>query len=459
MKNRKILLLCLLLFYTLNIIASDVLTLDSALTLAAKNNSEIKKARYEISRAKAAKNEVRGNYFPQVEINGGGYHALNPILEYGINDIPNANVRDLLNTLYAEYGATAGLPNSIEVFQQTAVASAVAVQPIYMGGKITAGNKLANVGIKAAELQSDITQRDVLLSVEENYWLIVGLEEKRQTINSVQMLLDTLHFQVQRAITAGVAMSNDLLSVELRQNEIEEQRLKLDNGIALARLALSYSIGISVDSIKELECIASTDSVLPLINRSSTTHRPEHQLLKYKIQSEELQKRMTLANALPQIAIGATYSYLGFSSTKYKSDDNRLPTGNSWNSRDNGLLFVSVKIPLSSWGMTSYKLKQHEALITEAEIDQLDLTQKMTLQENQAYNAMEEAYSQITRQQNGVKSAKENLRLMRINYEAGLTSITELLQAQTLLLQAENNLSDAKISYRIHKRKYEALTK
>lgn len=108
--------------------------------------------------------------------------------------------------------------------------------------------------------------------------------------------------------------------------------------------------------------------------------------------------------------------------------------------------------------MTSYKLKQHSASIAEAQIDKLNLTQKMTLQEKQAHNSMTEAYSQIKRQQNGLISAQENLRLTRLNYDAGLTGITELLQAQTLLLQAQNNLTDARIEYRVNKRKYEALT-
>lgn len=459
MKRHILLSIIVLLFAgTSNIIADNILTLDSALTLAVKNNLDIKKSQMEISRAKAVKNEVRGNYFPRVEIMGGAYHALNPILEYSIDDIPNANARDILNSLYAEYGAAMGLQKSLQVFQQTAMASATAVQPVFMGGKITAGNKLADIGVKAADLQSDVTKRDILLTVEENYWLIIGLEEKRQTIEAVELLLDTLHFQVQKAIAAGVAMNNDLLSVELRQNEIEEQQQKLNNGIKLARLALSYNIGIPVDSIKELQNRVDNDTILPSFEENVISNRPEHQLLDCKIKSEELQKKMALADALPQIAIGATYSYFGFSSTKYKTGSNALPSGNIWNNRDNGLLFLTVKIPLSSWGMTSYKLKQHSASIAEAQIDKLNLTQKMTLQEKQAHNSMTEAYSQIKRQQHGLISAQENLRLTRLNYDAGLTGITELLQAQTLLLQAQNNLTDARIEYRVNKRKYEALT-
>ncbi|MGN0187561.1 MAG: TolC family protein [Paludibacteraceae bacterium] len=440
------------------VLADVTLTLDSALTLAATNNRSLKKASQEVLRAKAVRNEARSNYFPQVQLQGGAYHALDPLLEYSASDVPNASARDLLNTLYADYGVALGLPNSIALLQQTTVASAVAVQPVYMGGKIVAGNRLATVGTQAAELQAEITARDLMQSVEESYWLVVGLEEKQQTISSVQLLLDTVHYQVAKAIEAGVAMRSDLLTVELRQNEIAAQQLRLQNGIGLARRALAQSIGVAVDSLGTLQPVPTTDSILPAPTTDSVAQRPEHELLALQVKAEQLQKRMTLAETLPQIAVGATYSYVGFSSSNYKTDACALPSGAAWNGRRNGLLFVTVKIPLTDWWKTGHRLQQHNALIEEARLEQADLTEQMVLQEQQAYDAMTEAAAQIVRQQTSVRSAEENLRLSRLNYNAGLAGITELLQAQALLLQAENDLTDARIAWRVNAQRYRRLT-
>ncbi|MGM9746107.1 MAG: TolC family protein [Paludibacteraceae bacterium] len=459
MKRMRIIAIMLLWCLGVAQVSADAtLTLDSALTLAETNNRSLKKAAQEIRRAKAVRNEARSNYFPQVQLQGGAYHALDPLLTYSASDVPNASARDLLNTLYADYGVALGLPNSIALLQQATFASAVAIQPVYMGGKVVAGNRLAAVGSQAAELQAEITARDVMQSVEESYWLVVRLEEKQHTLTSVQLLLDTVHYQVAQAIKAGVAMRSDLLAVELRQNEITAQQLRLQNGIGLARRALAQSIGVAADSLGTLQAVPPTDSILPTPATDGAAQRPEHELLALQVRAEQLQKRMTLADALPQIALGATYSYVGYSSSKYKTASCDLLSGTAWNGRRNGLVFVMLKIPLTDWWQVSHRLQQHDALIEKARLEQADLTEKMVLQEQQVGDAMAEAAAQMVCRQTAVQSAEENLRLSRLNYNAGLVGITELLQAQALLLQAENDLTDARIAWRVNAQHYRRLT-
>ncbi|MGN0235627.1 MAG: TolC family protein, partial [Paludibacteraceae bacterium] len=162
--------------------STDTLSLDSALALARQNNRTLLMAQQDIRKAEALRKEARTNYFPQVNLQAGGYHAYNPILEYSVSEIPNAAARDLLLTLYNDYGIALGLPDRLALFQQGAMATATAVQPLYMGGKIVAGNRLAEVGVQAARYQADITERDLMQQTEEMYWLVVNLEEKQQTI-------------------------------------------------------------------------------------------------------------------------------------------------------------------------------------------------------------------------------------------------------------------------------------
>jgi len=103
-------------------------------------------------------------------------------------------------------------------------------------------------------------------------------------------------------------------------------------------------------------------------------------------------------------------------------------------------------------------MKQSNADMSIAMADRRDLEQKMTLQEQQVYDSINEAAALMVRQNSSVASARENFRLARVNYDAGLIGITDVLQAQSLLLQAENDLTDARISYLVNSARYKALT-
>ena len=164
-----LLLLIVVAMHTLSIKA-QVLTIDSCLSLARQNNKELRYAELNIEKAQQVKNQAFTNYFPQVKATAIGYHSLHPMVEVGIDDINNASVRDLLTTLYGNYGAALGLDNTISLFQYGYQAGVTALQPVYMGGKIVAGNQLAKVGVEAARLQTQITERDLLEQVEERYW-------------------------------------------------------------------------------------------------------------------------------------------------------------------------------------------------------------------------------------------------------------------------------------------------
>ena len=159
--------------------AVEPLTLDSCLTLAKHNNPELRKAQLEIDKAQQVKAQAFTKYFPKIQASAGAFHALHPLVELTIDDIGNASVRELLNYVYVNYGDALHMSNSINLFQYGYTAGVTAVQPVFAGGKIVAGNKLAKVGVEAAKLQAEITERDVLQQVEESYWLLYGLQQKR----------------------------------------------------------------------------------------------------------------------------------------------------------------------------------------------------------------------------------------------------------------------------------------
>lgn len=424
---------------------SCLLSLDSCKALALQNNLEIKNAALDVEAAQEVKKQAFTKYFPNVSAMAGGYYAAKPLFEYGIDDINNANARQWLHNLYFEYGAAMGLPDRISLCENGVLTGAMVLQPVYMGGQIVNGNRLAKVGVEAAELQGELTQDRVLQQVEEYYWLIVSLQEKQKTLQQATTFLDTLKRDVNAAAEAGLVSKNDPLKVKLKWNEVYYNLEKVQNGIRLATDALGQMIGqdhgilILTDTIGEISEWQARwkDPGAAVLGRKET------QLLDLQVSAEELKKKMTLGETLPHLTVGGTASYGNLVFDHYTA---------------NALAFVTLQVPLTGWWEASHKLKQHDILIQKSENERADLLQKMYLEVMQAWNNVGEAYNQYKLMGLALQDAEANLLDAKANYDAGLIPVSELLEAQTLYMQARNQRTDALIDLKIKAERYKLLT-
>lgn len=424
---------------------SCLLSLDSCKALALRNNLEIKNAALDVEAAQEVKKQAFTKYFPNVSAMAGGYYAAKPLFEYGIDDINNANARQWLHNLYFEYGAAMGLPDRISLCENGVLTGAMVLQPVYMGGQIVNGNRLAKVGVEAAELQGELTQDRVLQQVEEYYWLIVSLQEKQKTLQQATTFLDTLKRDVNAAAEAGLVSKNDPLKVKLKWNEVYYNLEKVQNGIRLATDALGQMIGqdhgilILTDTIGEISEWQARwkDPGAAVLGRKET------QLLDLQVSAEELKKKMTLGETLPHLTVGGTASYGNLVFDHYTA---------------NALAFVTLQVPLTGWWEASHKLKQHDILIQKSENERADLLQKMYLEVMQAWNNVGEAYNQYKLMGLALQDAEANLLDAKANYDAGLIPVSELLEAQTLFMQAQNQRTDALIDLKIKAERYKLLT-
>lgn len=439
MRRNKYIWVLVLLLCSMGLKAAP-LTLDSCLRLAQENNPAIRRAELEVERAEQVRMQALTKFFPQVQATAVGFHALEPMVEVSLDDIGQASVRELLTLLYGQFGEALGLGNTVSLFQHGVSAGVTAVQPVFMGGKIIAGNQLAKVGVEAAQLQEQMTRRDLLEEVEESYWLVVGLQDKRRTLEHVTLLMDTVEHIVAVAVQSGLALETDLMQVEMKRSELERQRILLESGLGLARRALAHSIG--VDAIGEVE---SADVLREQPSVSASAERVEQQLLALKTRATELERTMTIADALPRVVVGASYGY-------GRTDVNILRDGmGGWN----GALFAMVSVPLTGWWETGHRIKEKSIVVEQARLEQQDLMVKLGLRSEQARDEMLVAAMLVEQAERAVNLAAKRAHLSEVGYRAGTVSVTELLTAEVDLMQAENELTDARIAYRVRLRRYQ----
>jgi outer membrane protein TolC len=316
--------------------------------------------------------------------------------------------------------------------------------PIYTGGRIRNGNKLAGIGEEVSICQKEMTTNEVIAKTEEYFWTLQSFKEKEKTIKTYQTMLDSLARDVENYTKAGLAQQNDLLKVKLKQNELKTNLFKLKNGIEMTKRALCQHIGLVYDTSLVFnpknewptEAIELTDPSQLVQNRS------EYKMLNAAVDAQKLQKNMARGEFMPQLAlVGAGFTYDAMDKTS-----------------GNAMLMLNLSIPISDWWGGSHKIKQQKIKMDEAQSNLEENTELMVLQIRQGANEISETQYQIRISQESVKQAAENLRVSEDNYKAGVIGISDLLEAQAVFQQAMDNQTDAQCQLQIKIAKYKSMT-
>ncbi|HPT30479.1 MAG TPA: TolC family protein [Prolixibacteraceae bacterium] len=417
------------------------LSLDSCLNLAVRNNFRIKQAASEVAQSEQLKKSAFTNYFPKVNA---GFSAVK-MSDYLIkSSIPQMNLPvydgNPVNLRTAtQFAYFPGL--SLNLVDYMNLGYAMAAQPIFTGGRIFYGNKLAGTGYEISQQKKSMTETEVMVRTEELYWTTLSLMEKLGTVDSYQKLLDTLNRDVTAALNAGLVKRNDLLKVRLKQNELEENRRKLTEGIELSKKALCQHIGIPYDNSLGL-----TDTVGTMVNPLqivvdpdlAVRNRNEYKMLEKAVHAEKLQKKMVMGEYLPQVSVGVAGVY-----TDVMDKTDEL-----------GIAFATVSIPISDWWGGSHKIRQSQAKVESAGYRLQETGELLSLQITQVQNELNQNFFHIGYAEKSLNLAQENLKITRDNYDAGTAGMSELLEAQSVLEEALNNLTEAKCNYQISLAKY-----
>ena len=434
MKKITIILLCCFCF-TMRITAQRSYSLTQIKDSAIANNISVRAARHNIAMSEEQSKEAFTKYFPNVSGTALWFNANKGMAEVKVNPselIPSSLSQTLSAILPAELLAPLASPLTVSMMKNGTIAGITAVQPIYAGGQIANGNRLAKVGEDVSHLQLRLSENQVEKQAEEYFWQLASLQEKMKTLDAVDALLSDIHKDVEVAVKAGVILRNDLLQVELRQNDMASQRLKLENGISIVRLLLSQYCGLR-DTTFVITYHSDTVPALEIqMDHNQALHNTvEYQLLGKQVEATTLQKKMAVGENLPTLAVGAGYNY-----------HNLLERDHTF-----GMVFATVSVPISSWWGGSHAIKRREIERQKALEQMEDNAQLLQIRMQNAWNSLGEAMQQIQLARRGEEQAAENLRLQRNYYRAGTSRMSDLLEAQLLYQQACDKYTDAYINY------------
>lgn len=402
-------------------------TLEECRRMALENNRKLIRGRLDVGMAEQSRHEAFTRYFPTVSAAGTIFGADHGMMQMDLA-LPLPGMNGPISMSMLKHGKMAGL---------------TALQPVFAGGQIVNGNKLARLGEDVSRFRLELTEKEVLETTERYFWQIVSLREKLRTIGVIEQQLERVRHDVELAVRAGLKTRNDLLRVELRQQEIGSSRLTVENGIGTGRMLLAQYIGVpnadvSCEEFGEPE----TPVSLYMSPEEAVLRRTEYLLLEKNVEAEKLRKRMELGKNLPTVGVGAGYMYHDL-------------TGKD---TDFGMVFAGVSVPISSWWGGAHAMKRQRLKMERAENERDEAVEMMQVEIQQCWNELQEAYKQILIARESIESATENLRLNNDYFNAGTVALTDLLDAQTLLQQSRNRYTDACTDYRVKKARYLRVT-
>ncbi len=431
-----------LLFLFPSTLPSQVLTIDSCKKAALQNNWEIKQALMDLEAAQEIKKETFTNYFPKISA-GATVMRFN---DYFIKE----NVPQMNLPVYD--GNPANIPNatqftyfpgmSLNILDYLNIGYIIAAQPIFTGGRIINGNKLATTAVDIKRIQLQNIQIEALIKTEELFWQNIVLQKKINSLNAYINLLDTLRKEVEITYRAGLVQRTDVLKVELKQNEMHVKKIKLSNAIDLSRKALFQHIGLPYDSTSILgyDTFKIENPYLFKVNfEQIVKNRLEYHLMENAVKAQQLQKKITTGEYLPQLSIGVAGLFTDMM--------NKTST--------NGLVFATLSIPISDWWGGSHKIKEQKAKLNEVEYKFAQTNEILQLQIYKTFNELTESYFQVENAKRSVESATENLKITNDNFKAGIIKISELLEAQAEYQKALDELTESQCKYQIAKANYQ----
>lgn len=316
-------------------------------------------------------------------------------------------------------------------------------QPVYMGGKIQAYNRIARYGETLAAAQKDAAAAQVILATDEAYWGIVSLAHKKELADSYLSLLEKLSQDVAAMKREGVATRSDELSVEVRLNEARMTQTRVQDGLVLAKMNLAMICGIPMESdfslADDVPQADRQDAPLHIDMENAVDRRREIQSLSLAVDMYREKQHIVRSDYLPSLAVTGGYLY---------SSPNLF---NGFSTSPKGMFNVGVmlRVPIFSWNERGHKMKVAKA---ETEIARLELDEareKVELQINQSSFYLRSARKTADMSASNLEKACENLRYAQLAYREGVSTLTQVFEAQTAWLSAHSQDIDARIDLRM----------
>ncbi|MEW5676774.1 TolC family protein [Flavobacterium enshiense] len=411
--------------------AQDVkeLTLKDALTFALENKADAKKAKLNVENSNHQIAEVRAMALPQLSINAG--LTYNPILQQSA--LPGEIINRPGEVIMVPFG---------QKWNSNAVATLT--QNLF--------NQSVFTGLKAAKTTRDfytinqqLTEEQLIEKVSGSYYQVYVTKQQlaiaTNNLESTKKVRDIIKGQFEN----GLAKKIDLDRISVKVSNLEAGRQQLTNAVQLQENTLKFFIGMPMEQQIKLPENTLEVTAEAFTDKVESSKRTEMALLKKQQQLLTFQKKAYQAEYYPTLSLSANYGYQGLG--KEFPWFAKPADGVYWT--DFSSVGLNLHIPVFSGFGTRSKVRQAEVSLKKVEEDIKDTELALNYGFENAKTQINNSIINIKTQKENADLAKTVLENTKNNYINGLASLTELLDAENALSEAQNNYTTAQLEYKL----------
>lgn len=397
----------------------EPLTLAEALERARATSPRLDQLEALRQAAAAGLAGARAERMPRVDV-AAGYTRNSDVPEFTLN-LPGIGSRTLFPNIPDNWRAHAGL-----------------TLPLWTAGRIEGGIAAAGRQLEAAGLDATGARSDLLLETRNAYWSLVTARASARVLAEALESYEAHLTDARNRFDFGVAARNEILSVQVERDRAELSRLAAENAAEVANANLVRLTGLPpgtrIDPTEPLDAPNAPDQEVEALVTAAEEARPELAALQQRIEAAKAAVGVRRAGNRPQAGLSLGYDYA-------RPNPRILPPRDefegSWSAG------VSVSLTAFDGGRTAAAVAQAEAQVTALESQLEEARQGLRLEVTARLFELRNARATLAVTNGTIEAARENLRVARDRYREGVIPSSELLDAETALLRAGLDQTDA----------------
>jgi outer membrane protein len=392
--------------------SEEIYTLEDSISKAIANSYRLRARQERMDQAEFAKNQARADFFPKLGTTY-SYNRLSEPLIFRSTLAPGADIAVSDQNNYRWSG--------------------VVRQPIFTGFGLISTYKLAELGIDQSELEFELEKMELVLRVKEAYFNVLAAD-KAVEVAEKNVESRTWTVKVARSFfDVGMIPINDVLRAEVELANTEQALVRAVNAAMVTRAQFNTVLVRPIHAPVMLEAILTYSPVKSDYEdyvEKALSNRPEMKILDVNILQTSQRIRLAKSRYYPEVNV--TYEYI-------KEGDDPSVSGSPFHDANRWEVLAVLSWTFWEWGKTYYAGREQESVMRQLVQTKHDVEDGIRLEVKDAVLGLETAEKNIPTTQKAVTQGEENLRVNEERYKAQVTTITDLLDAQTLLAQAREN--------------------
>ncbi|AQX07639.1 TolC family protein [Elizabethkingia ursingii] len=409
--------------------AQQTVSLKNAIQYALQNKADAIKAQLNVRNSEYQIAEAKAGALPT--LTGTGALNYNPILQK----------TPLPDDLIGQPGTVVMVPFG----QKWNSNIGVSLQQALFNQQVFIGLKAAKTTKEFYQINKQLTEEQVIEKVSTAYYQVFSQQQKLEAVQSSYESTLKARNIIKSLFENGLAKKVDLDRTNVNLTNLETNRSQLKNAVTLQENALKFYMGMPIE--EPISLVKEDVQINPqlLTDQINTDNRTEVRVLEKKKQLLQYNVKATQAAYYPTLSLIGNYAWQGFG-PKFPIGPGKSQ-GVYWS--DYASVGLSLNIPIFNGFLTKSKVDQAKIQLETLEQDLKDTKLSMSLDYRNAKAQMENSLDAIKNQTANMELAQTVLDNTRSNYQYGLATLTELLDAENALVQAKNNYSNSLYDYKV----------